>query len=80
MKKSESIYGDERNGMEANHCKILEQSLNGERKVDEQTFDSLEILGERLERLKKNSLFFGKISFSPAVEQLAKSRHAMAVG
>ncbi len=66
--------------MEANHCEILEQSLNGERTIDEQTFVSLEILGERLARLKKDSRFFGKISFSPAVEQLAKSRHAVAVG
>ena len=57
--------------MESNHYQIIESSLSEEREVDEQTFVSLAILNERLERLKKLGGCFTNISFSPAVEELA---------
>ena len=62
-----------------NHCQIAQKSLTGERKVDEQTFASLAILTERLERLKKIDKIFGDIDFSPAVKKLARQKNAVAV-
>ena len=65
--------------MNSNHCQIVEKSLTGERAVDEQTFASLSILNERLERLKKHDKVFGNVSFSPFVEELSRRRGAVAV-
>jgi hypothetical protein len=67
-------------GMDLNHCRIVEKGLTGERAVDEQTFASLEILTERLERLKKLDKVFSSIGFSPAVKKLKARRNAVAVG
>lgn len=67
-------------GMDLNHCQIVEKGLTGEREVDEQTFVSLEILTERLERLKKLDKLFSSIDFSSAVEKLKTRRNAVAVG
>ena len=66
--------------METDHCRIVEQSLSGRRGLDEQTFASLAILGERLERLKKLSGVFEEIGFSPAVKKLKRQKSALAVG
>jgi len=35
-----------------NHCRIVAESLGGQRAVDEYTFGSLAVLSDRLERLK----------------------------
>ncbi|MBN1391555.1 MAG: hypothetical protein JW947_02000 [Sedimentisphaerales bacterium] len=67
-------------GMELNHCRIVEKGLTDEGAVDEQTFASLEILTERLERLKKLDKVFSGIEFSSAVERLKARRNAVAVG
>lgn len=67
-------------GMDLNHCRIVQNSLNGVKAVDEQTFASLEILTERLERLKKLDRMFSGIEFSSAVERLKSRRKAVAVG
>ena len=67
-------------GMDLNHCQIVEQGLTGERTVDEQTLASLEILAERLERLKKLDGAFSSIEFSSAVKKLKTRRNAVAVG
>jgi hypothetical protein len=67
-------------GMDLNHCRIVEKGLTGEQAVDEQTFASLEILTERLERLKKLDKVFSSIGFSPAVEKLKTRRNAITVG
>jgi len=61
------------------HFDILTKSLRGERAVDEQTFSSLEILGERLGRLKKLSPVFEAVSFSPEIERLREAKNAIAV-
>jgi len=66
--------------MDSNHCQIVEKSLTGERAVDEQTLASLEILTERLERLKKLDGLFSGIEFSSAVEKLKTRKNAVAVG
>jgi hypothetical protein len=62
-----------------NHCQIVKDSLLGKRTVDEQTFASLAILTERLERLKKLGKDFPDITFSPAVKKLKSQKNTVAV-
>ncbi len=66
--------------MELNHCQIVRESLIGEREPDEQTFASLAILTERLERLKRFGNSFSDVTFSAAVRKLARRKNAVAVG
>jgi len=61
-------------GMDSNHCQVVRDSIVGERAVDEQTFASLVVLSERLERLRKLDKVFSDVVFSSAVEKL-KSRN-----
>lgn len=65
--------------LNSNYCQIIQKSLTGERAVDEQTFASLAILSERLERLKKLGEGFSDIAFSSAVEKLLKQESTVAV-
>ncbi|HUS73294.1 MAG TPA: hypothetical protein VMY06_09540 [Sedimentisphaerales bacterium] len=65
---------------DSNHCRIVEKSLTGERAVDEQTFSSLTILTERLERLKNMDEIFSGVTFSPDVRELKAQKNAVAVG
>jgi hypothetical protein len=64
----------------SNHFQILRDSIVGKRAVDEQSFASLAILTERLERLKRLDKAFGNVAFSPAVKKLAGQKNAVAVG
>ena len=64
---------------DSNHCRIVAESLAGERKVDEQTFASLAILSERLERLKKLDEAFSGVAFSAAVEKLRSQKSTVTV-
>ena len=66
--------------MDSNHCQLVEKSITGERAIDEQTFFSLEILGERLEHLRDLDPVFGGVTFSPNVGELQASKNALAVG
>jgi hypothetical protein len=63
-----------------NHCEVVKDSLNGTRAIDEQTLASLEVLNDRLERVKKLGGKFASIAFSPAAEQLRKQSSKLAVG
>jgi hypothetical protein len=63
-----------------NHCRVVQDSLTGDRAIDEQTFDSLAVLCERLERLKKVGRSFADIKLSPAVQQLKSQGSTVAVG
>ena len=56
------------------HCRIVERSLNGKRSVDEQTFASIAILSDRLERLQKADERFYGISVSKHVKSLKSRR------
>ena len=67
-------------GTDSNHCRIVAGSLVGEREVDERTFSSLAIIGERLERLKKIDETFSGIEFSPDVEKLQSRKSKVTVG
>jgi hypothetical protein len=67
-------------GTDSNHCRIVTESLAGKRKVDEQTFDSLAILDERLERLRSLGETFSGVTFSPDAAKLLSQKNAVAVG
>ncbi len=56
---------------ERNHFKVVNDSLSGQRAVDDDTFSSVAVLAERLERLKRTSSIFANITFSPQAEELA---------
>ena len=66
--------------VDSNYCQIVRDSMTGERAVDEQTFASLTILKERLERLKKLDSAFSDIAFSAAVKKLRSRENVVAVG
>jgi len=67
-------------GTDSNHYRIVTESLAGKRKVDEKVFDSLTILEERLERLKKLNGIFSGVTFSPEAEKLINQKKTVAVG
>ena len=64
-------------GMESNYCKIVAESLLGERAVDELTFDSLSILTERLNRLKEVDPVFSEITLSSDAKKLTRQKDAV---
>jgi hypothetical protein len=67
-------------GTDSNHCRIVAESLAGRREVDEQTFDALAALGQKLERLRQLDGIFSRVEFSPDVEKLLGLRTTIAVG
>jgi len=66
--------------MNSNRCQIVRESLTGERAVDEETFASLAVLSERLERLKELGEGFSDVAFSAAVEKIRSQENVAAVG
>jgi hypothetical protein len=66
--------------MEPNHFELVKESLSGRREIDEHTFASLEVLRERMERLKQLDKSFSRIGFSPFVRRLARQHKEVAVG
>jgi len=65
--------------MDFNECQIVKDSITGKRSIDEQTFASVAILADRLERLKKSEKLFAGVRFSSAVRKLARQRKTVAV-
>jgi len=65
--------------MDSNHCQVVEKSITGERAIDDQTFASLEILGERLEHLRDLDPIFGGVTFSRDVMELKAQNNTVAV-
>jgi len=65
--------------VDSSHFQIVQKSLAGQRPVDEQTFASLAILTERLERLKKLDSRFSSVAFSGAVKKLIDKKSVIAV-
>jgi predicted GTPase len=61
-------------------CRIVSESLTGEREVDERTFASIAILTERLERLKRFGGLFAGVDFSTNVKRLKSRADAVPVG
>jgi hypothetical protein len=64
----------------SSHCRIVRDSLAGERAVDGQTFVSLAVLEERLERLRRLDEAFCDVEFSSAVEKLKNRQPHLPVG
>ena len=60
------------------HYQVVKASLAGTRPVDDQTYASVAVLSERLERLRRSPLFAG-ITFSPDVEELLRQQAEVAV-
>jgi len=67
-------------GTDSNHCRIVAESLAGRREVDEQTFDALAALSEKLEHLKGIDSIFSGVEFSSHVEKLRSHKSPIAVG
>jgi len=63
-----------------NHCQIVSKTLTGERTIDEQTFASLAVLSDRLNRLKKLDKVFSRVEFSPHVKRLKGQKNAVPIG
>jgi hypothetical protein len=66
-------------GMDSNHCEVVKDSIIGKRATDEQTFASLAVLSERLERLRKLDKVFSAVEFSSAVEKLKRRNNRVLV-
>jgi len=65
--------------VDANHYQIVKDSLAGKRAVDEQTFASMTILNERLQRLKNLDKSFNNVTLSPAAKKLKSQGNMVAV-
>jgi hypothetical protein len=65
--------------MDLDYCQLVRDSISGERAVDDQTLAALEVLKDRLERLKKLGSGFAGVGFSPAVLKLAEQKKLLAV-
>ena len=65
--------------MNMDHIQIVNDSLAGERDVDERTHESVAVLSDRLETLKAMGETFEGIEFSPDVEALAEQKSHLAV-
>jgi hypothetical protein len=66
-------------GTDSNHCQVVRDSMVDQRAVDEQTFASLAVLSERLERLRKLDKAFYGVEFSPAVKKLKAQNNKVLV-
>jgi hypothetical protein len=58
----------------------VREHLDGQCPADEQTLSAVSVLAERLERLKRQSSLFAKITFSPNLQQLAAQATFSVVG
>jgi len=67
-------------GTDSNHCRIVADCLAGRRKLDEQTFEALAALGEKLEHVRRLDSVFSGVEFSPYVEKLRNHKAPVVVG
>ena len=65
--------------MDFDHCRNVRAVLTGEKAVDEQTFASMAVLGDRLEKIHKRGKIFSKVDFSSSVKNLAKQEKPIAL-
>lgn len=66
-------------GEDYDYVKTVQDSISGVRPVDEETYSSVSVLAERLERLKSASSLFAGVTFSDDVAGLADCRMMSAV-
>jgi hypothetical protein len=65
--------------IEKKHCQVVGEAMYGERAVDHEVLDSIEVLSQRLSDLTKVNPAFENIGFSPYVQEMAKNRKAVAL-
>jgi hypothetical protein len=65
--------------MEFDSLKVVTESLEGKRNVDEDTFASVAILSDKLERLRKISKKYCAVEFSPYVKNIMAKEKVMAI-
>jgi len=65
--------------MEFDNLKVVAESLEGKRNVDEDTFASVAILSDKLERLRKISEKYCAVEFSPYVKNIMAKEKVMAI-
>ena len=65
--------------MDSNCFEVLKDSLNGQRAVDEETYESISVLEDRLRELQKLGGMFENVGFSSEVKKLADERSKIAV-
>lgn len=58
--------------LNSDHWQIVKDSVTGDRNIDEQSFASLAVLDERLERIRQLGGGFSDIALSSAVEKLRR--------
>ena len=66
--------------MNCDHFGIVAKSMAGQHPPDEQTYDALEILGERLRRVRSLGEAFAGIEFSSHVKSLRQRCNVLPVG
>jgi hypothetical protein len=66
-------------GKNSDHFKIVNDSLTGTSPINEETFSSVAVLAERLDKLKRSSDAFKDITFSPELEELAECEMISAI-
>jgi hypothetical protein len=62
------------------HCEVVKDILEGVRGADEQTYASVAVLNDRLQRVRKLGHKFARVEFSPAVKRLIAHSNRVAVG
>lgn len=58
----------------------VREHLDGQCQADDETLSAVAVLAERLERLKKQSSLFAKITFSPNLQRLVGQTAFSTVG
>jgi len=61
------------------HCKVVTESLTGQRPADEQTFTSINLLAERLQAVRKIHRRLVDVEFSPQVQALVEQESLLAI-
>ncbi|MBN1127065.1 MAG: hypothetical protein JXA82_18835 [Sedimentisphaerales bacterium] len=64
--------------MECNDLRIVSESINGQRSIDQHTTEAVVSLAEKLDQLKASSRLFSNVGFSPNVESLLPNSVAFA--
>ena len=66
--------------MDLSHFDIVAESVAGQRRADDQTHNALEVLADRLRRVRSLGGPFAKIEFSGYVRELRQQCRAVPVG
>lgn len=61
------------------YCEVLSQSLTGLRPTDEQTFNSINLLADRLQTVRKAYPRLAGVEFSPQVQALIEQESLLAI-